>query len=135
MKFYIIRLQHKVELFKGPLGIYIHIQVSCRVLRRAQQLQSQQRTILNLISLCSGGNGLAGVTDFLAVVEDSPRFLYTFGGFDAAKRDGWRRRPDLALDKQNIHPAPEKYDGNANGALNKHAATHYAKAKERPIQC
>ena len=40
----------------------------------------------------------------------------------------------LALEKQNIHQAPEKHDGDANGALNKHAVNHYAKCKERPIQ-
>src|SRR4249920_3008607 len=135
MESYVIRLQHKVELFKCPLLIYIHIQVCCRVLGRAQELQSEQRTVLNLISLCLGCNGLAGVTDFLAVVEDAPRLPYGFGdSFDAAEGDGCRRSPKLALEKQNIHQAPEKHDGNANGALNKHAVNHYAKCKERPIQ-
>jgi hypothetical protein len=81
-----------------------------------------------------GCDGLAGVTDFLTVVEDAPRLLYSFGGFDAAECDGWRRSQKLALEKQNIHQAPEKHDGQANGALNKHAVNHYAKCKERPIQ-
>jgi hypothetical protein len=76
------------------------------------------------------------VADFLAMVEDAPGFLYSFGDrCCAAECDGWRRSQKLALEKQNIHQAPEKHDGNADGALNKHAATHYAKAKERPIQC
>ena len=136
MESYVIRLQNKVELFKCPLPIYIHIQVCCRVLGRAQELQSEQRTILNLISLAFGCDGLASVADFFAVVEDAPRLPYGFGeGFYTAERDGCRRGPKLALEKQNIHQAPEKHDGNANGALNKHAVTHYAKAKEQPIQC
>jgi hypothetical protein len=76
------------------------------------------------------------VADFLAVVEDAPRLLYWFGdGFYAAECDGWRRSQKLALEKQKIHQAPEKHDGDADGALNKHAVTHYAKCKACPIQC
>jgi hypothetical protein len=76
------------------------------------------------------------MTDFLAAIEDPPGLLYRFvDGFCASKRNGRRRCPELALEQQKIHQAPEKHDGNANGALNKHAVSEYAKGKERPIQC
>ena len=135
VEFYVIRLQHEVEFLEGPFRIDVHVQLRGRFLGRAHELEPQQRTVLDVISLGFGRDGLAGVADLLAAVENSPPLLNALGyGARAVEGDRRRRGPELALDQQNIHQAPEKHDAQANGALNKHAVNHYAKCKERPIQ-
>ena len=70
-------------------------------------------------------DGLGRVTDLFAAIEDTPPFLDVLGDFfRAAHRDYRRGGAELALDEQNVHQAPEKHDGNADGSLNKHAVEH-----------
>jgi len=88
----------------------------------AEEIEPQQRLILQLVAAGGGLDGLRGIADFFAAEVDMPPFLGNLGkGRGAAQRDGLRRAAEMALEQQAVHQAPEKHDGNADGSLHKHA--------------